>query len=542
MTGSNKAEYQSDPVRRYVVKPVLAPLSKQGREKEFPKDLIILLLGEAPDLGAALHAALMGSEYRVRQIVPGRKTRSLGKDRFEVDFSTLASIEALHKLFSDSRETVGSVFNLMGLSTVTAEIWEDHLDDAKKLFLLLKVFEKDLRKSAQAGGGWVVNFTGLDGNFGLGNGTKVPVNTAGTLGVTKTAGREWPELRVKCIDIDLETDPYMLISQVMEELTTDDPLVEVGLNREGRWRLDVVDVGDAKQDLSRPELDSDSVILVTGGAYGITADITKTLAEKYRPHLVLVGRSPMPEEEPENIRELLYPGILRQSLLQDLRAKDPKVTPVEVERAVNRVLKDRQIRTNLAAMEDAGARVEYHSLDVKDGEAFGNLIDEVYAKWGRIDGVIHGAGVIRDKLIRDKSLDAFDTVFKTKVIPANILEKKLRPEMLKFVMFFSSVAGRFGNVGQADYSAANEVLNKLADRLGHKWPDAHVVSINWGPWDSGMVSDILRRFYASNDIQLIPPHVGIRFAVNEIQRGRLSAHEVVIGSSIKQISERGLGR
>jgi NAD(P)-dependent dehydrogenase (short-subunit alcohol dehydrogenase family) len=328
----------------------------------------------------------------------------------------------------------------------------------------------------------------------------------------------------------------------MEELTTDDPLVEVGLTRDGRWRLDVADMGDSNRDVSKPKLDSDAVILVTGGAYGITADVTRALAEKYQPQLVLVGRSPMPEDEPESIRGLMDPGILRQKLLEDLRAKDHKVTPVVVERAVNRVLKDRQIRTNIAAMEDTGARVEYHSLDVKSGEAFGNLIDEVYTKWGRIDGVIHGAGVIRDKLIRDKSLDAFDSVFKTKVIPANILGKKLRPEMLKFLIFFSSVAGRFGNVGQADYSAANEVLNKLADRLSHKWPDTHVVSINWGPWDSGMVSDVLRRFYASNDIRLIPPNVGVRFALDEIQSGKPGVNEVVIGSSINQISARGLGR
>jgi NAD(P)-dependent dehydrogenase (short-subunit alcohol dehydrogenase family) len=540
--GVAKSEVQTatDPVRRYVVRPVAAPLNDLSKGKGFPSEHLILLVGEAPALTAALHAALSESNYRVRQIVPGGQTKALGNERFEADLSSLDAVEALYGLLTQSGEKVGAVFNLMSLTPVMGNSEDNYLDHPEQLFLMLKVFEKDLKESAPDGGGRLINFTAMDGQFGLCNAQTFPLGTAGTLGVAKSAAREWPGLHVKCIDIDPEMDPHIMVARVWEELGTDDPLVEVGFTEEGRWKLDLTEVAGVP-DLSRCELDSNCVLLVTGGAYGITAEITKALSDKYNPQLVLVGRSLLPGDEPESIRDLRDPKHLREFLIQDLRAKTPKVTPADVERALKRVLKDRQIRANLAALKGMGARIQYHALDVRDVEAFGNLIDEVYAKWGRIDGVLHGAGIIDDKLIRDKSPESFETVFSTKVIPATVLADRLRPELLKFVVFFSSVAGRFGNVGQSDYSAANEVLNKLAGRLSREWPNTHVVSINWGPWDSGMVSDELRKLYAEKDIYLVPADVGVRFGVQEVQGGNVNAPEVVIASSVKQISQWGLG-
>jgi NAD(P)-dependent dehydrogenase (short-subunit alcohol dehydrogenase family) len=498
---------------------------------------LILLVGEAPALTAALHAALSDGQYRFRQIVPGKQTKALGNERFEADLSSLDAIKALHSMLTRTGEKVGAVLNLMGLA---ADAQDHHLHHPEQLFLMLKVFEKDLKETAPAGGGLLVNFTAMDGQFGLGNARRFPAGTAGTLGVAKSAAREWPGLRVRCIDVDPEMDPHILVARVWEELGTDDPLVEVGLTEEGRCKPDLTEVAGSPN-ISGCKLDADGVMLVTGGAYGITAEITKALAHKYNPRLVLIGRSPLPAEEPESTRDLLDPQHLREFLIQDLRAENPKVTPADVEQALKRVLKNRQIRANLAVLEDMGARFQYHALDVRNVEAFGNLIDKVYHNWGRIDGVLHGAGVIDDRLIRDKSPESFEAVFTTKVIPATVLADKLRPERLKFVVFFSSVAARFGNVGQADYSAANEVLNKLACQLNREWPHVHVVSINWGPWDSGMVSNELRKLYAEKDIYLVPSDVGIHFGIQEVQGGNVDAPEVVIASSVKQISQWGLG-
>ena len=172
-------------------------------------------------------------------------------------------------------------------------------------------------------------------------------------------------------------------------------------------------------------------------------------------------------------------------------------------------------------------------------EAFGPFIDAVYDQFGRLDGVIHGAGVLEDKLLVDKGAESLRRVVSTKIDSAFVLSRHLRPETLRFLVFFSSVSARFGNRGQGDYAAANEVLNKLARTLDQQWP-SRVVAINWGPWDgSGMVSEALRRQFARRGVELIPPEIGCETLLEELRFGRQGEAEVLIaGASIGEMARR----
>ena len=206
------------------------------------------------------------------------------------------------------------------------------------------------------------------------------------------------------------------------------------------------------------------------------------------------------------------------------------MTPGLVEADCRRLLREREVRENLARLARTGANVEYLTCDVRDPGVFGALIDRVYEAHGRIDGVIHGAGVIEDRLVRDKEVESLRRVLATKAGSARTLARRLRPDDLRFMVFFSSVSGRFGNRGQADYAAASEVLNKLAQELDHRWP-GRVVSINWGPWRSGMVSPEVARQFASRGVTLIPIDTGCRLLDEELRRGRKGETEVVIGAA-----------
>ena len=532
---------QLDPVRSYVVQASSASLDEAAETGAWPARFPVLLVGKPSALATALRDLLVARGHVVRQLVPGLFTRAVDDWRHEVDFSSLETVLPLAEHFPADGEPVGALINLMGRGGDDG-VPCDHRQDARALFLLLKVFGPDLKRSAGGGAGRLINLTAFDGRFGLGGPSALAVGSAGTLGVAKSAAREWAEVRVKCIDAAPALAPGWLATQVLREMFSADTEIEVGYSEQGRCRIDLAPRVIARQDLSDLPLGAGSVLLVTGGAYGITADLTRMLAEKYHPRLVLVGRSALPGEEAGPTRGITDQAALRRLLIAELQAQRQKVTPVQVDAELKRILKERQIRANLGAIRAAGCELEYHCIDVRNSRAFGDLIDDVYARLGRIDGVLHGAGVISDKLIASKPVAAFDAVFDTKVLPALVLAAKLRMGQLCFLAFFSSVAGRFGNIGQADYSAANEVLNKLASQLSHAWPHLHAVAINWGPWDAGMVSDDLRRLYAARAIHPIAPAAGRRHFLEELEHGPRGQAEIVISSSIRQIAALRLGR
>jgi acyl transferase domain-containing protein/NAD(P)H-dependent flavin oxidoreductase YrpB (nitropropane dioxygenase family) len=522
----------ADPVRCYALKPVPAPWN--GTVTGYC-DLPILLLGPAAEVTETFRQALADEGYTVWRIVSGQETVRLEEGLFEVDFASPHAVEKLRALVANTGKTPGGLINVLG-----AAMPDDSLgrttDPARILFLTLKALGDSLEKGVPAGGGWLVNVTAMDGQFGRGRSGTFSIAGAGAHGVAKSAAREWPQLRLKCIDIQPALSPAQWAEYLLMELHCGDSAPEVGFTTSGRWRLELEPHG-GEDGLSGPELEPGAVILATGGAQGITGDIVKFMAQRYPLRFVLVGRTPLPDEEAESTRHIADPGELRQFLIGKLRAQsDGKVKPAEVEAELKRILKTRELLGNLAFLRENGVEVEYHAVDVRDAEVFGQLIDHIYARLGRIDGVLHGAGVIEDKLIRDKSEASFDAVYHTKVVPALTLARKLRFDSLKFLVFFSSVAGRFGNVGQCDYSAANEVLNKLADRLSLEYPNVRTVSINWGPWDSGMVNDELRRLYSTRNIHLIPVATGTSLFVEALGYPLGQAPELVITASLDSIA------
>jgi NAD(P)-dependent dehydrogenase (short-subunit alcohol dehydrogenase family) len=247
-----------------------------------------------------------------------------------------------------------------------------------------------------------------------------------------------------------------------------------------------------------------------------------------------------PSAESPETAGLTSPHELKAALMARLGGDGHRPPLSQVEAAYTRLLQDREIRNNIAAMERAGATVHYLQADVRDEAAFGGLIDRMYRTHGRIDGVIHGAGVIEDKLVKDKPPESFDRVFDTKVDGAFVLSRKLRGDSLKFLVFFTSAAGRFGNRGQGDYAAANEVVNRLAVYLDGRWP-GRVVSVNWGPWAKmGMVSAELQRQFSRRGIGLISSHDGCRRMDQELRCGRKGEVEVLLTAGGWETSPKAL--
>jgi NAD(P)-dependent dehydrogenase (short-subunit alcohol dehydrogenase family) len=346
--------------------------------------------------------------------------------------------------------------------------------------------------------------TGTGGDFGNAGSREIP-SYGGLAAAMKTLAVEWPEVTCKSIDLDAGDPAETLARSLCDELVAGDGTVQLGLRGERRLRPTIVPCPDPDRGEPGPVPDSDWVFLITGGARGVTAELALHLGRRFRPTLVLVGRSP----EPPGAEDPTTAGVeglaeLKAAIATELESDGRTPAPAEVEDRYVRLQREREIRRNLDELRATGAKVEYVQLDVRDDDALGALVDGLYDRHGRIDGVIHGAGVIEDKLVRDKTPASFERVLHTKTDAAFVLSRKLRPETVRLFVLMSSVTAVHGNRGQFDYAAANGALNSLAARLNREWP-GRVTALNWGPWEGGgMVSAEVRDQFRRRGVQLIP--------------------------------------
>jgi NAD(P)-dependent dehydrogenase (short-subunit alcohol dehydrogenase family) len=223
---------------------------------------------------------------------------------------------------------------------------------------------------------------------------------------------------------------------------------------------------------------------------------------------------------------------LQNRAISYFNEKGEKSTPKELQRLIAQVLSHREIQGTLDAIQSFGGEAVYISADVTDEKSLAKEIQAAEKKLGSVTGVIHGAGNLADKLIENKTGNDFDLVVNTKVKGLRSVIESIDPQKLEFLVLFSSVAGFFGNAGQADYALANEVLNKSAHILRKSLPNCRVISINWGPWDAGMVSPQLKKYFESQNIPLIQTEDGVQTLINEITGEAHPVPQVVVGSPI----------
>ena len=385
----------------------------------------------------------------------------------------------------------------------------------KQAFRLTQLAGNALKASPS----FFVTIARLDGKFGFGDlAPETTVFSGGLAGLTKTVAREWPSVQCKAIDLA----PEVTADRLLEELFSRSPL-EVGLAPDGRFTLQIEETPLFGAAPCQAEIGKDDVIVITGGARGVTAECAAALAEAHQPTLILVGRSPLPSAEPAWLGHANGEAAIKQAIMANATQK---MTPKEVGEECQRVLMNREMRANLRRIERAGARVVYRSVDVRDAAAVRRLVDDAQREFGAITGLIHGAGVLADRRIEEKTEAQFESVVSTKLDGTTNFLNALAANPLKCLVLFSSTTARFGRIGQADYAMANETLNKLAQREARRRPDCRVVALNWGPWAGGMVTPALEKLFKQENIHTIPMQAGAMQLVNELSSSE--AVEVLI--------------
>ena len=221
-------------------------------------------------------------------------------------------------------------------------------------------------------------------------------------------------------------------------------------------------------------LKQNGVYLITGGLGGVGLTIANYLASNVQGvKLILVGRSVIAD---------------REVWSEQLQSLDEGT-------------QEHKMIASLLSLEAQGGEVAYYSVDVSDREKLTNVLQQATARFGKINGLIHTAGVPGQNLIQQQSMDKASLVFAAKVRGTRELYYALGDQPLDFSILCSSRSALLGGVGSVDYSAANAYLDAFAHRR-RKQTGEFVVSINWPAWQEvGMLLDTAnaqRAQYRSN--------------------------------------------
>ncbi|MGA5037279.1 SDR family oxidoreductase [Streptomyces capoamus] len=373
------------------------------------------------------------------------------------------------------------------------------------------------------------------------------LRSAGVDGLVRSVGREYPDLSARVLAVG-DTGPAAVADAVLAELRAADPAPVVLHTTPGHRRgLDLVPAplgplgstgagpaGDGAAEAAALGLDRDSVVLLVGGARGITARFAATLAAACRCRIELLGRTPAPTApEAPHTAAARTPVELRAALAAGPDAPGPD----GINRAAALILAQREITATLTELTALGSPARYRSVDFRERDAVLQAVKEIHAEHGRLDGAVFAAGVIEDRLIAEKTPESFQRVYGTKTAGAGALFAALDelPAPPAFTVLFGSIAAVLGNRGQADYAAANDALETLgadwAARTGRR-----ALTVHWGPWaptagHPGMVGTELGRAYARRGVALIDPEEGTAALLRELAWGDPSVRAVVYTAS-----------
>jgi malonyl CoA-acyl carrier protein transacylase len=261
-------------------------------------------------------------------------------------------------------------------------------------------------------------------------------------GPARVLQREVSGLAVRVVDIIRPAtggEAEALAERLIAEARSDNGGEFVALRGRDRWvrTLEPVKIGPSEL----PPLRERGVYLITGGLGGIGIVLAGELVRLVRARLVLVGRTA------------------------------PNGT----------------VLAQLAQFEAAGAEVITAALNVADEAALVRLREDVRQRWGKIDGVIHAAGIVGGGALAGRKQHEGEAVLLAKVAGTRALDRVFGSDSLDFFALMSSLTAQLGEFGQTDYAAANAFLDAFAE--ARHAAGVPVLSISWDAWrDTGMAA------------------------------------------------------
>ncbi|MCB9654864.1 MAG: SDR family NAD(P)-dependent oxidoreductase [Deltaproteobacteria bacterium] len=391
---------------------------------------------------------------------------------------------------------------------------------------------KALYEQVAARGTFLVTGTRLGGRHGYDEaGAMAPMGGA-VAGFTKTYKRERPDALVKVVDFEPSRKTAALADQLIAETLQDPGVVEIGYVGDDRWTVsfDEHAMGAVEE---TAKFGPDSVFVVTGAAGSIVSAIIDDLATGLGGVFHLLDLTPKPSaSDPDLMQFRADKEALKRTLFERLKAQGERATPAAVEKLVARLERANAALVAIEAVERAGGTAHYHEVNLLDGEAVTRVVNEIRSMHGRVDVLLHAAGLEISHFLPDKKPEEYNLVFDVKSDGWFHLLKAMGDMPLGATVVFSSIAGRFGNGGQADYSAANDLLCKYTSSFKTTRPGTRGIAIDWTAWAAiGMASrGSIPKMMEMARIDMLAPEVGIPEVRRELVSG--FGGEVIVGGRL----------
>ena len=349
-------------------------------------------------------------------------------------------------------------------------------------------------------------------------------------GMAKTVAQEYQDVIVKLIDFEQNLSAERFLSLLDDELHYRN--CETGRYKDSRYCISVVKDSQNIAENTLQPITPEDVIVVSGGARGVTASCITELSGHIRCRIVLLGRTSVPEEtaEDDEISAISDINGLKKYFAQKWKSEGKQFVLRDAEKKAKEIFNIRAVRKTMHDIALNGCEVFYYPCNISDRESMKSVMNRISSQIGKVTGIVHGAGLVLDSKIIKKETSSFELVFGTKFKGLCNLMEHSDISALKFVAVFSSIAGLFGNQGQIDYSSGNSFMDKYIWYLSDRYPQCRSISFNWNAWDGGMVDSTYSKALKSKGVVLIPVQTGANYFVSEVLNG--SSHQLLISAKL----------
>jgi acyl transferase domain-containing protein/NAD(P)-dependent dehydrogenase (short-subunit alcohol dehydrogenase family) len=393
-------------------------------------------------------------------------------------------------------------------------------------------------------GTFLVSATRLGGLHGYGPQAAAAPLGGAVAGFTKAYGRERPQALVKVVDFETGRAADQVAQALIAETLADPGLTEAGYYEGQRYGVGLVErsAADGRPGLA---LNKESVVVVTGAAGGITSAIVADLAAAGGGTFYLLDLTPAADRaDPDIALFRTDKAALKQKLIDAMKAAGEKPTPVKVDKQIMTVERNAAALAAVEGVEAAGGTACYRTVNLLDAEGIAAVIGEIRERHGRIDVLVHAGGLEISKSLDSKEPREFDLVFDVKTEGFYNLLHAAQDLPIGATVAFSSVAGRFGNAGQTDYSAANDLLCKISSSMRRWRPETRAIAIDWTAWAGiGMATrGSIPKIMEMAGIDMLPPESGVPTVRRELTYGGTRGEVVIaqrLGIMLEERDETG---